>query len=268
MNYWASFGLEYNPFQKNNKQEVIIETSAYKETMARLNYLSAIKGFGLLTGSPGCGKTTTIRQWIKGMNPSQYKIIYMPLSTITTVEFYRNLAMELGIDPSFHKADNYRFIQAQINYLVLEKKITPIIILDEADSLNSSILCDLKMLFNFDTDSKDRAVILLVGLPVLNNILKRNSNESLKQRLVMNYNMEPVSKEEAEIYIKEKIKKAGGVEDIFTQQALNAITNSSAGIMRVIDKICNDALLIGDSQKAKQINGDLAMNIISDTELI
>ena len=88
--YWVRYGLEFNPFIKNSK-EIIVETKEYKEVMFRLNYLLGVKGFGLLTGSAGQGKTTAVRNWAASINPSLYKVIYSSLSTITVTEFYRNL---------------------------------------------------------------------------------------------------------------------------------------------------------------------------------
>ena len=94
MDYTARYGLEFNLFLKNSK-EVLVETQEYKEVLFRLNYLLATKGFGLLTGSAGRGKTTAIRSWSAGLNPSLYKVVYSSLSTLTVNDFYRNLASEL-----------------------------------------------------------------------------------------------------------------------------------------------------------------------------
>ena len=98
MDYTARYGLEFNPFLKNSK-EVLVETQEYKEVLFRLNYLLTTKGFGLLTGSAGRGKTTAVRNWASGLNTSLYKVVYSSLSTLTVNDFYRNLAAELGAQP-------------------------------------------------------------------------------------------------------------------------------------------------------------------------
>ena len=95
MDYTARYGLEFNPFLKNSK-EVLVQTQEYKETQFRLNYLLSTKGFGILTGSAGKGKTTSLRNWAATLNPSLYKVVYSSLSTLTVMEFYRSLASELG----------------------------------------------------------------------------------------------------------------------------------------------------------------------------
>ena len=266
MDYTARFGLEFNPFIKNSK-DMFITTHESKEITLRLNYLVNIKGFGLLTGSPGKGKTTAVRNFMSSLNQSLYTVIYICLSTITTNEFYKQLASKLGAIPAFRKIDNFKLIQNEINRLSFEKHKTPIIILDEADSINYHTLNDLKIIFNFDMDSKDNAVLLLVGLPKLNNTLGLSIHEPLKQRIIMNYNLEGLSKDEARNYILEKIKQAGCKQDIFNEQAIEAIINSADGTMRIINKICNSCLLIGHSLKTDIITSEVVMKAINDSEL-
>ena len=148
MELTARYGLEFNPFLKNSK-EILFEGTEYTEAKFRLDYLAKTKGFGLLTGAPGRGKTTLIRSWSAGLNPSLYKVIYTSLSDI---------------------------------------------IIDEANYIKNAVLNDLKVLFNFEMDSRDRAVILLVGLPQLNNTLQLSIHEPLRQRIIMNYNIDGYSR--------------------------------------------------------------------------
>lgn len=171
MEYFTRYGLEFNPFLKNSR-EILVDTDERRETLFRLDYLAKTKGFGLLTGGAGRGKTTVIRTWAAGLNPSLYKVIYTSLSTLTANDFYRNLAQEPGAQPSFRKPDNFRTIQEEIARLSLEKRKTPVIIIDEANYINNAILNDLKILFNFEMDSRDRAAVLLAGLPKLNSTLR------------------------------------------------------------------------------------------------
>ena len=149
MDYYVRYGLEFNPFIKNSK-EILVDTSEYKEISFRLDYLSKTKGFGILTGSAGRGKTTVIRNCSKKLNPSLFKVVYSSFSTLTPNDFYRNLVHELGAVPTFKKPDNFHIIQEEITRLVVEKRKPPVIIIDEANYINNSILNDLKILFNFE----------------------------------------------------------------------------------------------------------------------
>lgn len=266
MDYIARFGLEFNPFLKNSR-EIIVENDEYREIFFRLNYLVETKGFGLLTGSPGLGKTTAIRNFAASLNPAKYKVIYSSLSTLTVMEFYRSLVASFGAEPAFCKADNFRIIQENITRLTLEKRITPVTILDEANHISNAILSDLKLLFNFEMDSRDRAVILLAGLPQLNNTMRLISNEPLRQRLVMNYNLEGLTKEEGRFYISEKLKRAGCTRDIFDPNAIEALLNTANGTPRIINTLCNSALLIANNNGHNTISAEDAMTAINDCQL-
>lgn len=266
MELTARYGMEFNPFLKNSK-EILFCGAEYNETMFRLDYLASTKGFGLLTGSPGRGKTTVVRNWATKLNPALYKVIYTSLSTITVNDFYRNLAAELGAQPAYRKTENFHAIQGEINRLALEKKKTPVIIIDEANYISSAVLTDLKILFNFEMDSRDRAVILLVGLPQINNTLRMSVHEPLRQRIIMNYSIDGYSKEEGREYITLKLKGAGCHQTVFDEGAIEAILNGADGTARMISKLCNAALVIGNSQQLSIITADTVMQAINDNTL-
>ena len=266
MNYTGRYGLEINPFIKNGK-DILVETREYKEIKFRLDYLLQTKGFGLLTGGAGRGKTTSVRQWANELNPSAYKVVYISLSTVTVIEFYRQMALNLGLDPYYKKVDNFRANQDIIEKYKLEKRITPVFIFDEANYMKSGILNDLKILFNFEMDSRDYAVVLLVGLPQLNNQLRLSSHEPLRQRLIMSHNLENLSMDETKRYIREKLEGAGCHQEVFDQNALNAIANASNGIPRMINQICNKSLLIGEQKQEMIISMDTVMDAVNDNEL-
>jgi len=266
MELTARYGLEFNPFLKNSK-EVLYTCTEFNEALFRLDYLSRTKGFGILTGGPGKGKTTVVRNWSAKLNPSLFKVIYSSLSTVTVNDFYRNLAVSLGAQPAYRKTENFHAIQGEINRLALDKKKTPVFIIDEANYVSSAILNDLKILFNFDMDSRDRAVILLVGLPQLNYTLNLAIHEPMRQRVIMNYNLEGFSKEEGREYIEQKLKGAGCSQPVFEEGAIQAILNASDGTARLISKLCNASLVIGNSAGINLITADTVMQAINESSL-
>lgn len=266
MELTARYGMEFNPFLKNSK-EILFTGEEYKEALFRLNYLAKTKGFGLLTGAPGRGKTTLVRDWSSKLSPSLYKVIYTSLSTVTVNDFYRNLAFSLGAQAAYRKTENFHAIQGEITRLALDKKKTPVIIIDEANYVSNAVLNDLKILFNFEMDSKDRAVILLVGLPQINNTLQLSIHEPLRQRIIMNYNLDGYSKEEGYKYIKKKLDGAGCTQEVFDENAIEAILNAADGTARMISKLCNAALVIGNSKGINVITADTVMQAINDSTL-
>lgn len=264
IDYPARFGLEFDPFLKNSKSAFIAVSDA-KEAMYRLNILADTKGFGLLVGEAGKGKTTIVRHWANDLNPSLYKVVYSSLSTLTVMEFYRNLCLNLGSQPAHRKVDNFRLIQDEINRCWTAKHIVPVIIMDEANHIGPAILNDLKILFNFDMDSQDRAVVLLTGLPQLKHTLRLNAHEALRQRIVMSYEMEGLSKTEGRSYIAEKLKSAGSSFPVFEDSATETILNKANGVPRVINTLCSSCMRIADTQGLKIISADTAVRAIDDS---
>ena len=266
MELTARYGLEFNPFLKNSK-EILFTGKEFRESTFRLEYLAGTKGFCLLTGEPGRGKTTVVRNWIKDLNPSLFKPVYTSLSTLTVNDFYRNLASSLGAQAAYRKTDNFHSIQAEITRLALDKKKTPVIVIDEANYISNAVLNDLKILFNFEMDSRDRAVILLVGLPQLNHTLQLAIHEPLRQRIVMNYNLEGYSKAEGRQYIEQKLKGAGCTQPVFEDAAIEAVLNEADGTARMISKLCNASMVIGHSKEQNLINADTVMQAVNDCTL-
>ena len=260
------YGMEFDPFLKNSK-EILFEGSEYKEALFRLDQLAKTRGFGLLTGAPGRGKTTALRNWAKKLNPSLYKVLYTSLSTVTVSEFYRDLASSLGAQPSYKKTENFHAIQDEISRLCLDKKKTPVIIIGEANYVSNAILGDLKILFNFEMDSRDRAVVLLAGLPQICSTLRLAVHEPLRQRIIMNYNLDGFTKEESREYIDRKLRGAGCSQPVFDDSALEAVINASDGTARMINKFCSSSLVIGNSREAPVITADIVMQAVNDCEL-
>ena len=266
MDYAARYGLEFNPFLKNVK-DILLDTSDLTEGKVRLTYLGDTRGFGVLTGEPGRGKSTLARVWASSLNPSLFKVSYHSLSSLTVMDFYRQIAAGLGAAPSFRKNDLFDDIQREIKRCALEKRVTPVIIIDEADMLSHKVLSDLQSMFNFEMDSRDLAVVLLVGQPRLNTTLNQSTHESLRQRIVMNYHTSGISKEEGRRYILKKLDGAGSHQSVFDENVIEALLNAANGTARVINKLCSRSLMIGASQGVNIIDAETVRKAIEDTQL-
>ena len=153
----------------------------------------------------------------------------------------------------------FREIQERIMYLVKEKKINVIIVIDEAQYLKTNILNDLKILFNFELDSKNYVSLILVGEPLLNNILSRNIYEALAQRITISYNMVGITKEELKEYIEDRIRLAHGNSGIFNDQSIEAIYNSCNGSIRMVNNIITKCFIIGKSKNKDYIDTDVVL---------
>ena len=131
----AFWGMEFNPFDKGISEKNSFNSDDFKQATARLDHLKNVRGIGLFTGLSGTGKTFTLRCFAKALNPNLYKVAYIPLSTVTVMEFYRSLAFVLDLEPKSKKIDLFRSIQERIISLAKDKKIIPFIIIDECQYL-------------------------------------------------------------------------------------------------------------------------------------
>jgi type II secretory pathway predicted ATPase ExeA len=260
--------MQFNPFDKAISEKQYFEGNDFKEAMKRLEHLKNIKGIGLITGTPGCGKTYTLRTFIYSLNPNLYKVIYLPMTTISTGEFYRDLARGLGLEAAHRKIDNFRNIQERIRTMYQEQKVTLLTIIDEAQYLNRGILADLKLLMNFEMDSRHYAILLLAGQPVLNNMLSMQIHEALKQRIIINYNYRGMDTEEVKEYIRNRMKLSGVSQPIFEENALEAAHGCCGGSVRKLNSLAHKALMIGCEEKAASITTEIIMDAQTEIELL
>ena len=262
------FGMKCNPFRKGFEQKNKYEFTDFKEMQARLEYLLKAKGIGLFTGSSGFGKTYSIKYFVDNLNVGLYKPVYLSLSTITVLDFYKSLCIGLGISPMARKIDMFKQIQDTIKTFVNDRKITPVIILDEAQYLKSDILNDLKMILNFDIDSKNYAVLILMGQPVLNDMLSRNSHEALKQRIVVNYTFVGIDAREVTDYLKNRLRLAGMNENMFEDGAIKAISSICNGSTRKLNSIIENCLMICEQKNENIVTTEIAMLAENELNLI
>lgn len=261
------YGLKQMPFEKETKYKMPFESEDVRNMTGRLEYLKKIRGIGVFTGSPGTGKTSTIRAFTGSLNPSLYKVIYIQLSTVSVIEFYRILASELGLEPKFRKSDLYKQIHETIEYLTREKKCVPVIVIDEAQYLRNDVLSDLKLLLNFEMDSKNYCILILAGQTSLNGMLKKHIHEALRQRIVINYDMEGLQRHEMEEYVSYCMKQCGAREPVFTAEALEAVYGIGNGSIRKMNNVLCKCLIEGANMEARSIGSDIVLKAHDEVEL-
>ena len=258
--------MTHNPFSKSS-EDFCFESHDYTEATSRLKFLTANKGIGLFTGLAGQGKTFVLRSYLSNLNPSLFKVFYSPLSTITAMDFYRSLALGLDITPASRKVDMFMQIQERIVTLDKEKRITPIIALDEVQYLNTAILNDLKIIFNFNMDSANHAVVILTGLPLINNTLVKQIHESIAQRITINYMFSGLSETDAISYVLKGLRDCGASEKIFLPASLTALYAASGGSIRKLNSLVTNALIIGAQKKLDSIDTDAVMDSLNECSI-
>jgi type II secretory pathway predicted ATPase ExeA len=255
--FTSFYNMAGNPFSKGIAASDAYPTEDLKQVHARLDHLSRAGGIGLLTANPGTGKTFAVRTWAAKTNPNTTKIVYVCLSTVTNMEFYRQLCAELGLTPGFKKTDMFRDLQACIRSLVEERRMRVVIVVDEAHYLPGDVLRDLQMITNFDMDSRDMVAIVLVGHTVLAQYLSRQPYESLRQRLVVSYRMSGLDEAQAKDYVRSMLLKAGADPDIFDDAALATAHACSGGSVRRLNSVIANALTIGAQGGSRAVDSEM-----------
>lgn len=263
----AFYGLTQMPFEKETRYKEMFRTYDVKNIIDRLNYLKNTRGIGVFTGGPGTGKTSTVKSFLDDLNPALYKVVYIHMSTISVIEFYRQIAYGLGLEPKNRKCDLFRQIQETISYLAVEKKCIPVIVLDEAQFLSNPILHDIKMLLNFNMDSRNNCILIFIGESGFNGILKRHVHDALRQRIVINYDMQGIGRDEASGYITYCMRQCGVTEPVFSQEAVEAAYSIGNGSIRKMNNILVKSLIQGASEDSRVINGEIVLKAHNEVEL-
>jgi type II secretory pathway predicted ATPase ExeA len=267
MNFLFFYGMSFNPFEKGLDSRHLFQSIDFKEFVSRMEYFKSSKGFACVFGEAGSGKTTSLRAFTAGLNPQLFKVVYLPLSSVTVQDFYRHLAVGLGLVPRFRKVDLFHQIQEQIAKSFLQKNLTTFIIIDEAQFVQHAILHDLRLVFNFQMDSKNYAMVLLIGQPLLVNQLSLQIHLPLRQRIAIHYAFKGLTKDELPSYLSSLLKAAGVPDPIFTPDAVEAIFAFSAGLPRKVNSLAEKALLVGFQRQSRQIDSSIIQIVQDDSEL-
>ncbi len=148
-------------------------------------------------------------------------------------------------------------IQQTIYSFHQSKNITPVIVIDEAQFLKNSVLDDLRIIFNFEMDSKDFAILLLCGQSPFVMQISRQPHEALRQRIIVNYHLKGLTKNESFDYITSRLKIAGCHEPIFTDNALELLFASTNGYIRLLNSLAKMSLIAGANHKTRSIDADI-----------
>lgn len=245
--YTSFYGMSTNPFMKEESSKNPYISNDYKETTSRLNYLKEVKGIGVFCGTSGLGKTYTIRSFINSLNKDLYKVIYInTTSRMSTFDFYKIVIDALGLDVgACYRADIYHNIQKEIMRIVNQDKMGVIVIIDEAHFLSKDIIQELKVFYDFEIDSKDYVSLVLVGYSELKNELLKTNHKTFRERIIVNYEFQGLSREEVKEYVRTRLEIANSNKDIFSIEALNALYSCSKSSPRRLNTLVLNSLMLG-----------------------
>jgi general secretion pathway protein A len=247
------YHLTQNPFQINTDPRFLWLGEKHKEALAILQYgVLGNKSFLLLTGDVGTGKTTLINALLKGQgNDTLIATIQDP--DLTTLELYNYIAYAFGVQDRFDTKGEFlesfrKFLEK--NYYS-GKKI--LLVIDEAQRTKQNILEDIRCLSNIEVDGNKLINIFFVGQNEFNDILLRDENKAIRQRITISYNIKPLTCSEVGKYIQFRLFKAGAKGAIFKKDAVEEIYKFTHGYPRLINILCDRCLLTGFVRGKKTI---------------
>ena len=264
--YKEFFELDDTPFTLTPDPRFIVFTPSYNEVLASLYYgLENAKGLIVLTGEVGTGKTTALR-WILRRLDSSVLAAYIFNPRLSIDEFYHQVSQMLGIKNWSNKAELLNTMGK-----VLEERhrrgLRTVIIIDEAHELSDYVLEEIRLLLNFESDNAKHLQIVLTGQPELRAKLNQPNLRQLKQRVALRCNMHSLPDvDEVERYITERLLIAGSEQpNIFTPGAIDFIFQCSDGIPRLINNLCDNAMLAayaaGEEIIGRQVVEEVAENL-------
>lgn len=247
------FALTRHPFDKEIKPHELFLSENAVELENRLKYLLELKGIGLITGDVGSGKTTICRKVVSDLHSGIYKVFYVSLTTGNVMDVYKSIAWEMGLSTERSLSTLYKAIKDEIQRLCLEAKQQPVLIIDEAQYLRDEILINLRLLTNYEMDSKNRLCLILVGQAELRRRLSMGVHEPLWQRIVMNYHLSGLLQNELPGYLEHQLKLAGTERKIFEPSAIEAIFQATNGLPRKVNLLAHytlNAVVLGVGNSA------------------
>lgn len=267
--YESFFGLNARPFDLTPSPRFLVLTDSHREALRNLEYaISSRKGITLLIGEAGAGKTTIIRSAIESQ-PQVVHCVHLHNPTLTRAEFVEMLAAHFKL--SARAAESKATMLVELEALLRQRQAageTTVLIVDEAQSLSSDLLEEIRLLANIETDSEKLLSVVIAGQPELAERLNAQSLRQLKQRVALRCELAPLSRAETLAYVAGRVRAAGGVgANVFTREAVDHIHDVARGLPRTINVIADNALLGGFAAGVRPVTRQIVVDVCRDFDL-
>jgi general secretion pathway protein A len=241
--YQAHFGLKRSPFSIEPDPDFLWLGEKHQEGLAVLRYgILENKGFLLLTGDVGTGKTVLIKSLLTSLT-GDVTVAAIPDPSLPLMDFFNVLSYELGMASAIDGKADFLVKFKKFVCHVYDSKNRLLIIIDEAQRLSNELLDEIRVLSNIDYDNRKLVNIFFVGQIELNQILTDPCNRALRQRITVSYHLVPLNHEETAAYIRHRLKVAGTEKELFMPEAVHEIFKFSQGIPRLINILCDRSLI-------------------------
>lgn len=265
--YLSFFGLNEKPFAITPDPRYLYLSERHAEALAHLLYgINEAGGFVQLTGEVGTGKTTIVRSLL-AQTPKNAEIALILNPRMTAPEFLLTLCEEIGIGVPDEAIGSGKDLVDILNDYLLRAHGSGrrvVLVVDEAQNLVPEVLEQVRLLTNLETNTQKLLQIILIGQPELRELLSRNELRQLAQRITGRYHLDPLSQNETIAYVRHRLRVAGATSDIFTPLALGEVYRLSGGVPRVINVICDRALLGAYTQDRHRVTPSLVRDAAAE----
>ncbi len=265
--YLSFYGLKRKPFQINTDPSFLWLGEKHNDALAILKYgILENQGFLLLTGNVGTGKTTLINALVDTLGD---EVIFakVPDPGMEMMDFMNYISHVFEMKKTFVSKDAFlihfgHFLNSAYS---AGKKV--LLIIDESQRLNSELLEEIRQLSNIEKQEAKLLNIFFIGQNEFNDVLQENKNRALRQRITINYALDPLDEHETGEFVRHRLTVAGAQEDIFDSDAIRSVYEYSGGAPRRINIICDHSLLSGFVQRTKSITSDMVRVCAEDLRL-
>jgi general secretion pathway protein A len=265
--YTKFFGFKSKPFEITPDPKFLFLSESHKEALATLTYaVRERKGFTVITGEVGTGKTTLV-QSLLGRLDGNAKTAYIFNPKLSSTDLLHSICEDFGMKSQKRSKGQYI---SQLHKFLLDcyaRNENVVLIIDEAHTLDPKLLEEVRLLTNLETPKSKLLQVILIGQPELNDILEDPQFRQLKQRVSLRYHVQPLGEGDTKKYIIKRLRMAGAFDhNIFTPKALNKIYKYTKGIPRLINIICDNALLMGYTTDQKIIGRKIVHEAIKNLD--
>jgi len=269
MDYLEFYRLKEQPFSIAVDNRFYYNSSQHSEALIRLRYAADTqKGLAVLVGDVGTGKTTLARRLLDELDERYFHAALLVVlhASVTAEWLVRKIAMQLGVEKP---ADDKTELLSQLCQRLVElhdQKKKAVVLIDEAQMLgNKALMEELRGILNIEVDNQKLLTFILFGLQELDNCLSLDG--PLRQRVAIRYELTSFTQATTEDYIRYRLQIAGATRELFNANALATVFEYSRGVPRLINTICDNALLEGFLRKKEQLEPDLIRDVAFDLKL-
>ena len=265
--YTKFYGLKEKPFEITPDPKFLYLSENHKEALALLTYaVRERRGFTVVTGEVGTGKTILVQSLLSKLD-GDTRTAYLFNPIMGSTDFLHYICQDLGLRSQ--KRSKGQYLSQLHNFLMAcySRNENVVLIVDEAHKLDPKLLEEIRLLTNLETSKSKLLQVILIGQPELNEVLENREFRQLKQRVSLRYHVQPLNKIDTGKYIKRRLRIAGAFDhNIFTPKALKEIFDYSQGIPRLINIVCDNALLTGYATDQKVVGHKTIHEVINNLD--